>query len=59
MLAALFARRNQGAVARIQFAMAGINAHINHDLALASDATCQATSTRPRTTPRNTRTTPA
>ena len=44
---ALFARREQAAVARIQFAMAGINAHINHDLALAIDATCQATHTRP------------
>jgi hypothetical protein len=43
----LFARRQQAAVARIQFAMAGINAHINHDLALAIDATCQATHTRP------------
>src|SRR5579863_3026265 len=29
---ALFERRNQTAVARIQFALAGINAHINHDL---------------------------
>jgi hypothetical protein len=28
----LFASRNQGAIARIQFALAGINAHINHDL---------------------------
>jgi hypothetical protein len=43
----LFARRNEGAVARIQFAMSGINAHINHDLALAVDATCQATGTQP------------
>jgi hypothetical protein len=44
---ALFTRRQQAAVARIQFAMAGINAHINHDLALAIDATCQATHTHP------------
>src|SRR3954464_636087 len=28
---ALFTKRRQTAVARIQFAMAGINAHINHD----------------------------
>jgi hypothetical protein len=45
--AALFARRQQGAVARIQFALAGINAHINHDLALAIDATCKVTCTEP------------
>jgi hypothetical protein len=44
---ALFDRRSQAAVARIQFALAGINAHINHDLALAINATCKATSTRP------------
>jgi len=29
---AFFDRRNQSAVARIQFALAGMNAHINHDL---------------------------
>ena len=44
---ALFERRNQPLVARIQFALAGINAHINHDLALAITATCQATRTSP------------
>jgi hypothetical protein len=43
----LFLSRRRAAVARIQFAMAGINAHINHDLALAIDATCQATQTLP------------
>ena len=32
---ALFDRRDQLAVARIQFAMAGVNAHINHDLPIA------------------------
>ena len=32
---ALFDRRQQTAVARIQFALAGVNAHINHDLPLA------------------------
>lgn len=44
---ALFDRRNQVQLARIQFAFAGINAHINYDLALALIATCQATSTTP------------
>ncbi len=38
---ALFERRNQVATARIQFALAGINAHINHDLPLAIVTTCQ------------------
>ena len=32
---ALFNQRNQAVIARIQFAFAGMNAHINHDLALA------------------------
>jgi hypothetical protein len=32
---ALFQRRNQTAIARIQFALAGINAHINYDLPIA------------------------
>jgi hypothetical protein len=41
---ALFDRRNQTAIARIQFALAGMNAHINHDLALAVVATCPAPS---------------
>jgi len=44
---ALFSRRQQVAIARIQFALAGINAHINHDLALAIDATCKITYTEP------------
>jgi hypothetical protein len=43
----LFASRNQAAVARIQFAFAGINAHINHDLPEAIVATCQVTGTTP------------
>ena len=43
----LFNSRNQGAIARIQFAMAGINAHINHDLAEAIVGTCQTTGTTP------------
>jgi hypothetical protein len=45
---AIFERRNQTPIARIQFAMAGMNAHINHDLPIAivntewrqSTATC-------------------
>jgi len=44
---ALFERRNLTPIARIQFALAGINAHINHDLALAINATCEATGTAP------------
>ena len=43
----LFDSRNEGAIARIQFALAGINAHINHDLSEAIVATCQVTSTTP------------
>jgi hypothetical protein len=43
----LFQSRNRNAVARIQFALAGINAHINHDLPEAIVATCQATGTAP------------
>jgi hypothetical protein len=44
----MFSRRNQAAIARIQFAMAGINAHINHDLPEAIVATCQVTGTTPQ-----------
>ena len=43
----VFNSRNQPAIARIQFALAGINAHINHDLAEAIVATCQTTGTTP------------
>jgi len=43
----LFDSRNHGAVAQIQFALAGINAHINHDLPEAIVATCQITGTVP------------
>jgi hypothetical protein len=39
---ALFTVRNQPLIARIQFAMAGMNAHINHDLVLAIVSSCQA-----------------
>jgi hypothetical protein len=45
---ALFACRNRVEVARIQFALAGINAHINHDLPEAIVANCQATATVPQ-----------
>ena len=45
---AMFDVRNQTRLGRIQFAMAGINAHINHDLALAVIATCQATDVAPQ-----------
>jgi hypothetical protein len=44
----LFDCRNKLAIARIQFALAGINAHINHDLPQAIVATCAATSTIPQ-----------
>jgi uncharacterized protein DUF5995 len=43
----LFACRSQTRVARIQFALAGINAHINHDLPEAIVATCGSTATIP------------
>ncbi len=45
---ALFQSRSQVRVARIQFALAGINAHINHDLAEALVATCAKTGTVPQ-----------
>jgi hypothetical protein len=45
---ALFACRGRTAVARIQFALAGINAHINHDLPEAIAATCQGTASVPK-----------
>ncbi len=44
---ALFAQRSQPMIARIQFALAGMNAHINHDLPQAVVATCQATGIAP------------
>ncbi|HUI58506.1 MAG TPA: DUF5995 family protein [Bryobacteraceae bacterium] len=43
----MFQRRSQVAIARLQFALAGINAHINHDLPLAIAATCEVTNTTP------------
>jgi hypothetical protein len=45
---AMFQRRNQTVLARIQFALAGVNAHINHDLPMAIAATCQASGTAPQ-----------
>ena len=44
---ALFACRSNARLARIQFALAGINAHINRDLPEAIVATCKATHTVP------------
>jgi hypothetical protein len=38
----LLTQRSQTELMRLQFAMAGINAHINHDLPIALVATCQA-----------------
>ena len=46
--AAMFSVRDNPRIARIQFALVGVNAHINHDLCLAIDATCKATNTVPR-----------
>ena len=45
---AVFAQRNQPAIARIQFALAGMNAHINHDLPQAIVATCKSTGIPPQ-----------
>jgi hypothetical protein len=43
----LFDSRDHNPVARIQFALCGINAHINHDLAEAIVNTCEVTGTTP------------
>ena len=45
---ALFQCRNRAAIARIQFALAGVNAHINHDLPMAIVATCKPAGTVPQ-----------
>jgi hypothetical protein len=45
---ALFAVRDNVRIARIQFALAGMNAHINHDLCLAIIATCKAVNIVPQ-----------
>jgi len=44
---AVFNVRNQPAETRLQFALAGMNAHINHDLPQAIVETCQATGVAP------------
>ena len=44
---ALFSRRSQTELARIQFAFAGMNAHINHDLPQAVLALCRAGQVEP------------
>ncbi|MDQ1539064.1 MAG: hypothetical protein QOE58_3457, partial [Actinomycetota bacterium] len=46
--APLFARRHDHRVIPIQFAIAGMNAHINHDLPMAVEAVCAATDTDPQ-----------
>jgi hypothetical protein len=45
---ALFGCRDMLKIARIQFALSGINAHINHDLPEAIAATCRVRSTVPQ-----------
>jgi hypothetical protein len=45
---ALFTQRNQTTLTRIQFALAGINAHINHDLPIALVSTCQLQALNPQ-----------
>ncbi len=45
---AMFAVRANVQITRIQFALAGMNAHINHDLCLAIDATCKTTNAAPQ-----------
>jgi hypothetical protein len=46
--AAVFAVRDQAPIARIQFALAGMNAHINHDLPQAIVQTCRSTNIAPK-----------
>jgi Family of unknown function (DUF5995) len=46
--APLFAQRTSRALLPIQFALSGINAHIEHDLPLAVVSTCQARGASPR-----------
>jgi hypothetical protein len=45
---ALLSQRGECAIARIQFALAGVNAHINHDLPLALLDTFEATGVDPQ-----------
>jgi hypothetical protein len=44
----MFTRRSQTELARIQFALAGMNAHINHDLPQAILAQCRAENIEPQ-----------
>src|SRR5579862_8441500 len=44
----MFSARANARIARIQFALAGMNAHINHDLCLAINATCRTMKTLPQ-----------
>jgi hypothetical protein len=44
-------RRDMAGIEPIQFALAGMNAHINHDLPLAVVSTCEALATTPDTDP--------
>jgi Family of unknown function (DUF5995) len=44
----LFEARAEPSVSRLQYALAGMNAHINHDLALAVIETCTRVGTEPR-----------
>ena len=46
--AALFHSRNDVRLARLQFALAGINAHIDHDLSVAVVETCRQFGTSPK-----------
>ena len=43
----LFAQRSNASLLRIQFALAGVNAHINRDLAVAVVQTCKAANIAP------------
>ncbi len=45
---AVFSMRGQAKIARIQFALAGMNAHINHDLPMAIVSTCRSMNTVPQ-----------
>jgi uncharacterized protein DUF5995 len=44
-------RRDMAGIEPIQFALAGMNAHINHDLPMALVSTCEALATTPDTDP--------
>lgn len=46
--APLFDARWQGGIAPVQFALAGMNAHVNRDLSISVVATCEELGTEPR-----------